>query len=94
MGMKSYAISAFCIHNANLQLILPKEFYECCRHIQTVWKGYLPIQTTCVKITALNLPVYWRRLKELHLKYIRRKGGGEKRLHDPLPLLKQFAGES
>lgn len=93
-GMRSYAISAFCIHNTYQSLVLPKEFYQCCRHIKRVWKDYLPIQTTCVRVTRSNLPVYRRRLQEFYLRHIRHKECGGTRLKDPLPLLKELMGKS
>ena len=86
-GMKSYAISAFCIHNTVQPLVLPREFYRCCKHIRTVWKSYLPIQTTCIRITNFNLPVYGRRLREVYLRHIRRKEIGGKRVPNPQGLL-------
>jgi hypothetical protein len=92
-GMKSYAVSAFCIHNTHQTLVLPKEFYECCRHIKQVWKNCLPIQTTCVRITKFNFPLYRRRLGEAYLRHIRRKECGGTRVQDPLALLEEFAGK-
>lgn len=88
--MKSYAISSFCIHNTRQTLVLPKEFYECCRHIKQVWKNYLPIQTTCVRITKFNVSLYSRRLREFHLRHIRRRECGGPRIQNPLSLLEQF----
>jgi Glycosyltransferase like family len=73
MGMRSYAISAFCVHNTNQNLILPKEFYICCQHIKKSWKNCLPIQTTCIRITESNFPIFLRRAQEFYLRYIRRK---------------------
>jgi hypothetical protein len=92
-GMRSYAISAFCIHNTHQTLVLPKEFYEGCRHIRQVWKYYLPIQTTCIRITKWNVPEYSRRLREWHLRYIRRQEYGGTRVQDPLVLLEEVAGK-
>jgi glycosyltransferase involved in cell wall biosynthesis len=92
-GMKSYAISAFCIHNTHQTLVLPKEFYECCRHVKRVWKNCLPIQTTCVAVTKSNFPVYRRKLGELYLRHIRRKECGGTRVQDPLRLLEEFASK-
>jgi hypothetical protein len=92
-GMKSYAISAFCIHNTHQYLVLPKEFYECCRHIKRVWKDSLPIQTTCIRITKLNFPVYSRKLREFYLRHIRRKEIGGRRVEDPLSVVEEFAGK-
>ncbi len=93
-GMKSYAISAFCIHNTHQALVLPKEFYTCCRHVRRVWKEYLPIQTTCVRLTRFNLPLYRRRLQETYLRYIRRKEVGGIRAPNPQAVLGQPAPAS
>jgi glycosyltransferase involved in cell wall biosynthesis len=93
-GLKSYAVSTFCIHNTHQYLVLPKEFYECCRHIKRIWKSYLPIQTTCVRITKLNLSIYTRRLRELKLRHIRRIEYGGRRVQDPSPLLKEYGSAS
>ena len=92
-GMKSYAFSAFCIHNTHQTLVLPKEFYECCKHIRHVWKNCLPIQTTCITITRFSFPLYSRKLKEFYLRHIRRKECGGTRVQDPLTLLDEFVGK-
>ena len=79
-GMKSYAISAFCVHNTTQSFDLPKEFYECCEYMRQVWRGHLPIETTCITITTSNIPVYLRRLRQAYLKHVRRKQ------HDVIPV--------
>jgi hypothetical protein len=89
MGMKSYAISAFCIHNTHQSLILPKEFYNCCQHIRRAWKERLPVQTTCIRLTRLNLPVYARKLRETYLRYIRGKEVGATRIKNVQQLLEE-----
>jgi len=89
-GMKSYAMSAFCIHNTQLNLVLPKEFYECCKCVKRMWREYLPIQTTCVRITRFNVPLYERRLRESHLRYVRSKEIGAFRVKDTQRLLERF----
>jgi hypothetical protein len=71
MGMKSYAISAFCIHNTQQAQVLSREFYECCTHLKQAWGHHLPIQSTCVKITRFNIPLYKTRLKEVYLRCTR-----------------------
>ena len=91
MGMRSYAIPAFCIHNAHQYLVLPDEFYACCRHIRHVWKDALPIQTTCLKITRLNLPAHRRRLQEVYLRHVRHKAFLAPRAEDISQLLRQAA---
>jgi hypothetical protein len=92
-GMKNYTISAFCIHNTHQTLVLPKEFYECCKHIKLVWSDFLPIQTTCIRITRFNFPLYDRRLREFYLRHVRRREYGGTRVSNPLSLLEQFASK-
>jgi Glycosyltransferase like family len=93
-GMRSYAISAFCIHNTVFNLVLPKDFYDCCRHMQRTWQEFLPIQTTCVRVTKFGLPMYKRRIKEFYLRNFRHKRIGADREADVGRLLetvqKQF----
>lgn len=91
MGMKSYAISAFCIHNPRHYRVLPKEFYDCCRQIKRLWKDQLPIKTTCVTITRFNRLIYRRRLAEAYLRYIRHKGFIAPRAEDASQLLQEAA---
>ena len=71
-GMRSYAISAFSIHNTKQGSVLPGEFYECCRHVKRVWGEYLPIQTTCVRISRFNVSLHLRRLHHAYRKHVRR----------------------
>jgi GT2 family glycosyltransferase len=92
-GMKSYTICAFCIHNTHQSLILPGEFYECCAHVRRVWRDALPIQTTCIRITRLNYPVFVRRLHEVYLRYLRRKTVGGKRVRNVQGLLEELASK-
>lgn len=88
--MKSYAISAFCIHNTNQTLVLPSEFYACHNHIKRVWNDCLPIRTTCLKITRFSFSLYRRRLSELYLRHIRRKELGGTRVRDVQGILRKF----
>jgi hypothetical protein len=93
-GMKSYAISAFCIHNSQQNLVLPKEFYQCYKHFKRAWKECLPIQTTCIRISRSNFPLYMRRVQEAYLRHIRRKEVGATRLKSVRELLEQFEATS
>jgi glycosyltransferase involved in cell wall biosynthesis len=91
MGMQSYAISVFCIHNTTQPLVLPEEFYECCRHIKRIWGACLPIQTTCIRLTKFNLHIYVRRVREAYLRYIRRKEVGGTRTRHSQRLIEELA---
>lgn len=85
--MTSYAISAFCVHNTREIVVLPREFYECCMHIKRVWREYLPIQTTCIRITRFNLPLYVTWVRERYAKYQRGKEFGAPRAKDVYRIL-------
>jgi hypothetical protein len=89
-GLKSYAISAFCIHNTQQNLILPKEFYESYRHLKRRWKNSLPIRTTCVTMTKFDSHMYRKRIQELYLRFIRRKEIGAFRAKDGRALLAEL----
>jgi hypothetical protein len=92
LGMNSYAMSAYCIHNTQEVVILPEEFYECCRHVAKVWRHRLPIQTTCVRLSRWNLPILIRRLRETYLCYVRRDIVGGARAENVDELLDEVLG--
>lgn len=89
-GMNSYAISAFCIHNTQQYLVLPTEFYQGYKALKRLWKHELPIQTTCVRVSKSDVPMYFRRLQEAYLRYIRRKEIGAYRLESIGALRQEF----
>jgi len=90
-GMNSYAISALCIHNSGqLKLVLPKEFYEGYKHVKRRWARFLPIQTTCVRITGFDRYMHQRRIRELYLSIIRKKVVGPTRAQDGRTLLSEL----
>ena len=87
VGRKNYAISAFCIHNTNQGFALPKEFYECYKHVKRTWKKYLPITASCARITRFNLAMYERRLREIYFSCRRQKPTSEIRTRDVTQLI-------
>jgi hypothetical protein len=89
-GLKSYAISAFCIHNTQQNFVLPKEFYESYRYIKHKWKNSLPIRTTCVTMTKFDLYMYKKRLQEAYLRFVRRTEIGAFRAKDGRALLAEL----
>jgi hypothetical protein len=91
LAMKSYAISVFCIHNTYQSFDLPSEFFQCCRYIRRRCREYLPIQTTCIKITRSGLDLYLRQLKQMYFKYLSRKKREALRVQDVKRLLKMLA---
>jgi hypothetical protein len=89
-GLSSYAISAFCIHNTEQYFVLPKEFYQSYRYMKRKWKKFLPIQTTCVRMTGSDLPMYLKRIREVYLRFVRRKSVSAMRLSDGGKLLNEL----
>lgn len=65
-GMRSYVMSAFCIHNSNYLGVLPPEFYECYRYVKRKWQAYLPIYTSCICVSRFDSELRKRRVKELY----------------------------
>ena len=88
-GMRSYAISAFCIHNSQLNLVLPKEFYEAYHYVKRKWRKVLPIRTTCIRITRFDREMYQRRVREL---FFGRKRVVAARVKDGRALLSDLQG--
>ena len=86
-GLKSYAVSAFCIHNAQEKLVLPEEFYECYRYERRTWKAELPIETTCIEISKFSSQVYVRRFREAIHRLLGRNETGTLREQDVQGLL-------
>jgi hypothetical protein len=56
-GMKSYAISAFCIHNTNGYRMLPLQFWRCYLYMRKKWRSQLPVATPCTEITFWCWPM-------------------------------------
>src|ERR1017187_2105828 len=88
-GMRSYVISALCVHNTNMYLILPKEFYKSYKYLKQRWEAELPIQTACIPITRFDVPMYTRRLREVYLRYFRQKQLHKARAQDVSRLLEE-----
>ncbi len=82
-GMLSFAIPAFCIHNTNQLLYLPKEFYECYRHVKQRWKKNLPIYTSCITISRFDGELHLRQLHEIYKRLLRKETVPMRRAEDP-----------
>jgi hypothetical protein len=88
-GMANYAFQGFCVHNTNQLLILPEEFYACYRYIRRKWSHYLPIHTSCIRITRLNKELHWRRFYEARQRMFGVSSPAAQRVEDP----RVFSGE-
>jgi hypothetical protein len=65
-GRACYVIPAFCIHNTDQILDLPREFLCCYRHVKDRWRRCLPIQSPCIRISRFDGDVHRRRLKRFY----------------------------
>lgn len=90
-GMKSYAISAFCIHNTNGYNLLPLAFWRNYFFMRRKWKSQLPIETTCTEITCFCYPVIRWNLAQIFKIALKRHKPG-RRVPDPCLLAQQVGG--
>ncbi len=59
-GLENFIIPAFCIHNANGIVRLPREFWRAYFYLRRKWKAALPVTTCCTTITAACMPIVHR----------------------------------
>jgi hypothetical protein len=88
-GLKSYAISAFCVHNTNGYGMLPLDFWKSYFFLRRKWKTELPIATSCTKITFGCWPMLWWNADRLANLLLQRHRRG-KRVPDPRPLYEEL----
>lgn len=82
-GLASYAFQGFCIHNTNQLLRLPNEYYQCYDYLKKKWNKYLPIYTSCIKISRFNEQMYSRKIRELCRKALGVRRLPKLRVDDP-----------
>ena len=90
---RSYAISAFCVHNSNFLRVLPREFWGCYRYVKRSWRQHLPIHTSCIRISEYDAEMRLCQMNEL-LKYraFFRSPICAPRVYDPATLLPHPCG--
>ena len=88
-GLQNYAISAFCVHNSNYQLVLPPEFYAAYRDFKRKWRAQLPIQTPCIRVSRFDRDLGERRLREFSHR-LRGQMVGQFRTENPALLYEQL----
>lgn len=83
IGLKCYAISAFCIHNTNQIVELPDQFFDCYFYLKKKWYRQLPIYASCITISKSNHDLYRRKIKLWFHKTFRHQPQPIARLKDP-----------
>lgn len=88
-GLKSYAFSAFGIHNSNGYGMLPWAFWRNFFQVRRKWRAALPVLAPCAEITTWCVPVLrWNVIQAANLLLKRHKVG--KRLADPDHLYREL----
>jgi hypothetical protein len=88
-GMKSYAFSAFGIHNSNGYGMLPWSFWRNLFHVRRKWRAVLPVIAPCAEITKWCWPVLrWNVVQAANIILKRHKVG--KRIPDPAQLYREL----
>jgi hypothetical protein len=93
-GMKSYAISAFCIHNSRQYFEYPKDFYISYRAMKRKWRSALPIQTSCIRIAHFDSDIWKRRVKRTIAALTGRSLERGSRVEDPVAILEQVRAQT
>jgi Glycosyltransferase like family len=65
LGKTNYALPALCVHNTEQIVVLPEEFYRCYWYVKQKWPGFLPIQTSCIRMSRFDAQLRRRRLREM-----------------------------
>lgn len=87
MGMACFAIPAFCIHNTNQILNLPKEFFECYYHIKKRWRKFLAIYASCIRISQFDTDLNLQKIRRVYKKLSGKVETAQYRVADPRALI-------
>jgi glycosyltransferase involved in cell wall biosynthesis len=93
MGKTSYAFPGYCVHNTNQLLTLPSEFYACYRYLKQKWSRFLPVQTSCIRISRFDGPLHLRRLQETYAAIRGKARRPVRRFSDPTPFAQDVLTE-
>ena len=92
-GKANYAFQGYCVHNTNQLLRLPEEFYQCYHYLKAKWRKFLPIYTSCIKVSRLNGDLYSRRLHEIGETALGKSKRPMLRVGDPRPFASEVPAE-
>ncbi len=82
-GLPSYAFQGYCIHNTQQLLALPPQYYDCYWYVRRKWAHRLPIYTSCMTISALNVELYRKRFDEARQRWFPSPLLPARRVDDP-----------
>lgn len=88
LGLGSYIVPAFCIHNSNGIRRLPRDFWRAYFYLRNKWRSQLPITSCCTTITKDCLPILHHMAIEWRNRMAHRPVGA--RCEDVLSLYRQL----
>jgi hypothetical protein len=91
-GMKSYAISALCVHNSNGIGMLPWAYWRSYLFMHRKWRRQLPVNTPYMPLTRWGAPV-WRYLVRRPVELALRRARPGRRVADPAAVWREAAGK-
>lgn len=91
-GMKSYAISALCVHNTNGIALLPRAYWHSYLFMRRKWWKQLPVSTPCMPLTRWGGPA-WRYLIKRPLQLALRRVHPGRRAADPGAVWRKVVAE-
>jgi hypothetical protein len=89
-GLRSYAVPAFCIHNASGWTFLPVGYWRAYFYLRRKWWDQLPVTTPCAVIQRRPTPVVAVPLRALYEYRIRRRLRLGQRVGEPARLFENL----
>lgn len=87
VGLQSYVVPTFCIHNTQQLLSLPMDYFRCYRYIKRKWPQYLPIHTSCIRISRFDGHARFKKFEATVNKMLGRRQSAIPRIDDPRTVL-------
>lgn len=88
-GLKSYVVSAFCIHNTAGIKWLASEFWRAYFYMRRKWWNRLPVKTPCTVIEKWTMPYIDDRLRGFYAYHLKGRKVGD-RVADPAALYQEL----
>jgi len=88
-GLRSYLISAFCIHNTAGLKFLPWAFWRAYFYLRRKWWEQLPVRTPCTRIERVPLQLIEHPLRSAYSHWFSRSEPGQ-RVADPQALYQEL----
>jgi hypothetical protein len=87
VGLECHVMPTFCVHNTRQLLVLPPEFFACYRFIKRKWPQYLPVHSSCIRISRFDAHLIRKKFENLARVLRGRSARGAARLEDPRSVL-------